>query len=69
MLLRLYVNMNVPVGTVLVCSVAIMSAYNCALRILGYLGRRATILTCSGPLKTLARVILHFPSPSSGVKL
>ena len=67
MLLRLFVNMNVSVGSVLVCSAAIKSAYNYAMRILGYPGRRATILTCNGPLKTPAPTILPFPSPSGGV--
>ena len=43
MLLRLCVNMNVSIGSVLVCSTMIMSAYNYALRILEYLGRRGTI--------------------------
>ena len=65
--LRLSVNMNIFVGSVLVCSVAIKSAYNFSLRILGYLGRRATLLTCNGPLKTLAPKISPFPSLSSGV--
>lgn len=51
----------------LVCSTAIRSAYNSALRILGYPGRRAAMLTCSGPLKTPAPAILPFPSPSGGV--
>ena len=67
MLLRLYVNMNVYVGSVLVCYVATKSAYNYAMRILGYPGRRAMMLTCSGPLKTPAPAISPFPSPSSGV--
>ena len=44
------------------CSVAMRSTYDYGLRILGYLGRRATILTCSGPLKTPpAPAILPFP--------
>jgi hypothetical protein len=69
MLLRLYVNMNVSVGFVLVCSVTIKSAYNYAMRILGYIGRRAILLTCSSPLKTMALAILpFFPSPFNGVK-
>ena len=67
MLLRLSVYVNVSVGSVLVCSVAMKIAYNYALRILGYLGRRATILTCSGPLKTLTTTILFFHSSSGGV--
>ena len=67
MLLRQFVNMNVSVGGVLVCSAVIKSAYNSALRILGYLGRRASNLTCTGPFKTPTPVILFFPSPSSGV--
>ena len=67
MLLRLSVSTNESVGSNLVCSVAIMCAYNFALKILGYPGRQATILTCSGALKTHALTILLFPSSSSGV--
>ena len=67
MILRLFINMNVSIGSILVCFVAIKSAYNYALRILGYPGRRAVILTCSGPLKTLAPAILPFFSPFGGV--
>ena len=52
MLSRLFVNMNVLVEMVLVCSAAIRSAYTYALRILGYPCRRAMILTCNNPLKT-----------------
>ena len=52
---------------VLMCSAEIKSAYNYALRILGYLGKQATILTCSGSLKAPAPMILSFPSPSGGV--
>ena len=48
----------------LVCSTTIRSAFNYALRILGYPCRRAMILTCNGPLKTPAPMILPFPSPS-----
>ena len=39
MMLRLYVNMNKFVGSILVCTASPMSAYNYAMRILGYLGR------------------------------
>lgn len=39
MLLRLFVNMNVFVGSVLVFPAAIKSTYIYALNILGYLGR------------------------------
>ena len=67
MLLRLSMNMNVSVGSVLVCCVVIRSAYTSTMRILGYPGRRATMLTCSSPLKTPALAILPFSSPSGGV--
>ena len=53
--------MNVSNGSVLVYSVVIKSAYNSSMRKLGYPGRRATILTCSGPLKTPALAILPYP--------
>ena len=66
-LLRLYVNMNVYVGSVLVCVAAINNAYKFIMRILGYPSKRATILTRSGSLKTLAPAILSFPSPCGGV--
>ena len=36
-LLRLYVKTNLSVGSVLMCSMAMRSAYNSALRILGYM--------------------------------
>ena len=36
MLLRLSLNRNVSVGSVLVCSTAIMSAYKSTMRTLGY---------------------------------
>ena len=62
MMLRLYVYMSVFVRSILVCSAALMSAYNYAMRIFGYLDRQATILTYSGRLKTPP--ILYFPSPS-----
>jgi hypothetical protein len=39
MLLRLSMNMNVYVGSVLVCFATIMSAYNFAMRIVGNSGR------------------------------
>ena len=39
MLLRLSMNMNVSIGSVLVCSPAIKSVCNYASRILGYPGR------------------------------
>ena len=67
MLLRLYANMNVSIGSILVCSVPIMSAYSFSHRTLGYWGKQTTILTCIGPLITLAPVILPLPSPSNGV--
>ena len=60
MLLRFYVNMNVSIGSVMVCSAAIGSVYNSPLRILEYPGRQARILTCSGPIKTLAPTLLFF---------
>ena len=60
MLLRLCVNMNVFVGSVLVCSVAIRIVYNYDMRTLGCLGRRATTLTYSCPLKIPAIAILFF---------
>ena len=66
-LLRLYMDMNVSVESILVRCTVITYAYNFALRILGCLGRQAMILTCNGPLTTLALAILHFPSPSGGV--
>ena len=59
--------LNVSVGNVLVCSAVMWSAYNSTMRILGYPGGRATILTCNGPLKTMAPAMLTFPSPSSDV--
>ena len=62
-LLRMYVNINVSIGSILVCSTAIKIAYNYALRILGYLGTQATILACSGPLNTPTATILFFPTP------
>ena len=52
---------------IVVCSTAIMSVYNYAMRMLAYLGRRATILTFSGPLKTPTPTILSFHSSSNGV--
>lgn len=76
MLLRLFMNMNVSVGFVLVCSALIKSAYNYTMRILGYLGRRAILLTYSNPFKTMALAILPFsisirwcdkPSPIVGL--
>ena len=51
------------VGSTLVCSIAIRSAYNNALGMLGYQGRRAVILTYRGPLKTPTPTIFMFPSP------
>ena len=47
MLYRLSMNMNISVGSILVCYVAIKFAHNSAMRILKYTSRRATILTCS----------------------
>ena len=49
------------------CFAAINNAYNYAPRILGYPSRQATILTCSGPLKSPALAIWTFLSPSSDV--
>ena len=60
-------NMNVYVVNILVCSIAIKSAYNYALRLLWHPSRRGAILICSGPLNTLAPTIFFFPSPSGGV--
>lgn len=68
MLLRLYVNTNEYVGSLLVHSVAIRDAYTYALRLLEYPGREATILTCSDPLKIHALAIFRFPSLFDGVK-
>ena len=48
---------------------AIKTAYNYALRILGYSSRRAVIWICSGPLKTLAPTTFSLPSPSGGVNM
>lgn len=59
-LFSLFVNMNVSVGSVLVCFAVIKSAFNSSLRILGYPIRQATILTCIGPLRTLIVAILFF---------
>lgn len=67
MLSRLSVTICVSLGSALVCSAAITSVYNYALRIWGYLGRQKTILTCSGPMKTLALAILSFHSSYGGV--
>ena len=67
MLLRLFVNMNICIEGALVCSMVIRNAYNFAMRILGYSGRRAPILFCSGPLKTPDPAVLPFLSPSGGV--
>ena len=46
---------------------AIQSAYNLAMRILGFPGRPTTKLTCSGPLETPTHAILSVPSPSGGM--
>ena len=66
MLLMLYVNMNVSVGSDLVCYATIGSLYNYVVRILGYHSRRLTILICSGPFKIWATqyclFVLHRPS-------
>ena len=67
MLLRLPMNMNAYVGSILVCSASIKSGYNYALRIMGHPSRRVAILICDGPLKTPAPVIFSFLSPSNGV--
>lgn len=53
-------NTNVYVGSVLVCSAAIMNAYNSNMRILEYLGGQARILAYSGPLRTPTPPILPF---------
>ena len=68
LLLRLFVNTNIFIGSVLVCSTSIKSACNFAMRILGYMDRQTMILICGGPLKTQAPMILPFPSPPDSVK-
>lgn len=61
--LRISLNMNVSVGSVLVCSAMMRSAYNSTTRISRYPNTRATILTCNGPFETpAAPAILSFPS-------
>lgn len=60
MFLRLFVNTNVYVGSILVCLAAIKNAYNAAMRILEYPGGQARILTYSGPLKTPTPPIMFF---------
>ena len=67
MIFKLYVNTNVSMGNVLVCSIVIKSAYSSAMRMLGYPNRRITILTYKGPLKTLALAKLSFSFLSGGV--
>ena len=64
---EVHVNMNVYVGSILVCSATIKNAYIHALRIVRHSNRRVAILTCSGPLKASALAILSFPSPSGSV--
>ena len=66
MLLRLFVNTNVYVGSVLVCYEVIKFAYRFAMRILGYSGRRATMLSCINPLK-LWHLMYSFFFPNPGV--
>ena len=60
MLLRLFANMNVSVGTVWI-------ACNYAMRKLEYSSRRAMIWICSGQSKIPAPAIFYFPPPSGGV--
>ena len=55
-------NMNVFIGSDLVCSPTIRSVYNFVMRILGYLGRPTTILICTSPLRTPVLTILPFCS-------
>ena len=68
MLLRLFMNKFVSVGSILVCFVTTRSAYKFAMRLVGYMLRWPTILTCSSPLKIYGSAILHLPSPSDGVQ-
>ena len=63
-MLILFMNVNLYMGSILVCSVAIRSAFNYALRMLGYPGKRAEIMTYKGQLKTLTPTILPFSLPS-----
>ena len=65
---EIFVNTNIFIRSVLVCSTTIKSACNFAMRILGYLDRQTMILICGGPLKTQAPMILPFPSPPDSVK-
>ena len=51
------------------CYAAIRSVFNYAMRILGHMGRRATTLTCSGPLKIPAPAILFFHYPFGGMNV
>lgn len=61
MLLRLNVNINMFVVSVLVCSTASKSAYNYVQRMFGYkLGSQVEICICSGSLKTPELAILMF---------
>jgi hypothetical protein len=60
MLYRLYVNINMSVGGILVCNVAIRSANSSSLRMLGYPSKQVAILTYKGPLKSSALAILSF---------
>ena len=67
MLLGLFVNMSVSVGSDQSVLQRSTMRILYAPRIFGYPSRRATILTCSGPLKSPALAILTFLSPSNDV--
>ena len=51
----------------LVCSMATIICNFGGHENFGYPSGRVVILTCNGPLRTLAPIKLHFPSPSSGL--
>lgn len=63
MMFMISMNVIVSMGSILVCSTAIRSAYDHALRMLGYPRKRAMILTYKGSLKTMTPITLMFPSP------
>ena len=56
MMFMISMNVIVSMGSILVCSTAIRSAYDHALRMLGYPRKRAMILTYKGSLKTMTPI-------------